>query len=900
MGVRDVSASTETVGASTNDQGYWQSFSSVYSLAGDGIINLKFKTTNNGSGTHYHTYTLVVNDGSAVGGTEYFRMMDMHFVSNSTYNSNANADVFVLTKNHTMTDAELQAALNGASVDMTITRTKGNIAVSATITPVNGVSSFTSTFNYLVGDATSDNFGAFLTVENAYVYDLFAVTTKNYDFTSWATESTTITLSETKFNQAYRQDMYAPAVYNGANNFNGVFGFRYATGTLSSSGLTLPIDNFLSLNNISAGDKVAFNYTGTMKHIHNRSGNYPDYSDATTDGTEISGANSVNVISGTTYFDYRDGRMAVRPNGNVTITSISVNHNTSGSYATLFNLWKTCAFEYSSSSVASDAEKTVFQTAINSAKTVLSNSAAMEDDYVDAIDALTDAQTVFTACETRNNIYAVASTSVMTDGTNVKSVYGITMTYRGTWAFDTQRGNAAKATEFPTEFNANHAPTSGNYWEFIPTMNGQIEIMAAWYSKQVYNLVDGTTGENMQFYNSSSSNIYSTYKTFGTLTAGHTYYLYKSFAIGNGYQINGFRFTPGDSFTYDSYNVASTDVIKGGDVITNVDGITMTFGGTSDDTWTAQMYDVSNRRGIGAYNTAFATLTGNTPTSGTYVIFNPTKDGILTVKSVAYTGKQTSNKGYVRLTDGMNTETVDQTVNSYSFNTQSFSTILASGSTYYVYFTGGNVNSTVTGFSGFTFTPTPSSVSATIGSTGFATFSSKYPLDLSGSTTKAYTASLTGETGSKTVLLTPITAVPANTGILLKGAMEEIPVKAGFVTAPATNLFKASADEAIAASVEGTYHYVLANGSNGVGFYNLAEAKNIGVGKAYLETTEELATDSEGARVALRFADEEATGISNVEHSLVNVENIYNLNGQRINKPAKGLYIVNGKKIIVK
>ncbi len=47
---------------------------------------------------------------------------------------------------------------------------------------------------------------------------------------------------------------------------------------------------------------------------------------------------------------------------------------------------------------------------------------------------------------------------------------------------------------------------------------------------------------------------------------------------------------------------------------------------------------------------------------------------------------------------------------------------------------------------------------------------------------------------------------------------------------------------------------------------------------------------------------DEATGITTIldAKELNNDENVYNLNGQRVEKAHKGLYIINGKKVNVK
>lgn len=194
------------------------------------------------------------------------------------------------------------------------------------------------------------------------------------------------------------------------------------------------------------------------------------------------------------------------------------------------------------------------------------------------------------------------------------------------------------------------------------------------------------------------------------------------------------------------------------------------------------------------------------------------------------------------------------------------------------------------------------SVTATVTAAGMATLCSECPLDFTDKDVKAYTASLTGEEGNKTVLLTRVYKVPAGTGLVLKGAAAdyEIPViPTTEADAIEDNLMVGTLVETeVAASTEGSYNYMLAN-TNGVGFYNVAEATTSAAGKAYLHTTEPLRKENNGSRIALIFSDGEATGIATIGQA-GNAENekIYNLGGQRISKPSKGLYIVNGKKVI--
>ena len=108
------------------------------------------------------------------------------------------------------------------------------------------------------------------------------------------------------------------------------------------------------------------------------------------------------------------------------------------------------------------------------------------------------------------------------------------------------------------------------------------------------------------------------------------------------------------------------------------------------------------------------------------------------------------------------------------------------------------------------------------------------------------------------------------------------------------NAFKAGAGSALASTTDGKYNYIL-NGST----FKAANGQTVRTNKAYLQLSQQAPA---GARV-LKFEDEdETTGINTVENGQPATENtaVYNLNGQRIMKPTKGLYIQNGKKYIVK
>ena len=189
-----------------------------------------------------------------------------------------------------------------------------------------------------------------------------------------------------------------------------------------------------------------------------------------------------------------------------------------------------------------------------------------------------------------------------------------------------------------------------------------------------------------------------------------------------------------------------------------------------------------------------------------------------------------------------------------------------------------------------------------VGATGYSTFSSKHSLDFTGLAIKAYRAEINA---SKQVVLKQVNTIPNNNGVMLVGepnAEVIVPFTSESDLNDVTNCFVATDGTAdIAASTAGSFNYVFV--TSPAGFYNLASAlpaANVKVGGAYLHTDTELAADPATSRVGWIF-DDEVTGINAVENAgNADAKVVYNLNGQRVMNPAKGLYIVNGKKVIIK
>ena len=189
----------------------------------------------------------------------------------------------------------------------------------------------------------------------------------------------------------------------------------------------------------------------------------------------------------------------------------------------------------------------------------------------------------------------------------------------------------------------------------------------------------------------------------------------------------------------------------------------------------------------------------------------------------------------------------------------------------------------------------PASVTATIGSNGYATFASKYAVDFSETGLKAYKAAISDD--GERVNFTEVTgAVRANTGLLIEGTANEsytIPVVASG-EGISGNDFKVNTSGSTFSPAENTTYFAMVKDSDPLTFGTVnPETVAIPANKAYLAVT-----NASASRMTVTF-NSETTGIKTIESS-TDTKAIYNLNGQRIKKTQKGLYIMNGKKAIVK
>lgn len=177
---------------------------------------------------------------------------------------------------------------------------------------------------------------------------------------------------------------------------------------------------------------------------------------------------------------------------------------------------------------------------------------------------------------------------------------------------------------------------------------------------------------------------------------------------------------------------------------------------------------------------------------------------------------------------------------------------------------------------------------------GYATYATKYNVEVpNDENVKVMTVKVNDD--NSTITLNDVaagTVIPAKTGILVKAAQGNhnfvVTSKEG-TELTNNNLVAATAD----VTSDGAKFFALTKIGDKVGFALVEKDVVIPAGKAYLEVTK-------GTAAAKFFGlDGEATGINSVKTAKADGA-YYTLEGVKTTKPVKGLYIHNGKKIVVK
>lgn len=209
-------------------------------------------------------------------------------------------------------------------------------------------------------------------------------------------------------------------------------------------------------------------------------------------------------------------------------------------------------------------------------------------------------------------------------------------------------------------------------------------------------------------------------------------------------------------------------------------------------------------------------------------------------------------------------------------------------------------------------------IEVTMPSSGYKTYIGNYDLDFTGVDVKAYT--VTGYDKNNKVWVTRVKNVSANTPLLLWGESNkkyEIPSSEQQLCY--INMLRGDANNSttIMKEADGYRNLVLKSGQ----FKGLTSASSsVGAGQCYLPVPLSILVQQQASsrgevtvgsqieeaeviyiKLGSISGDDETTGIRLIDEGKFSNDVWYNLNGQRIDTPTKkGLYIKNGKKVLVK
>ena len=194
----------------------------------------------------------------------------------------------------------------------------------------------------------------------------------------------------------------------------------------------------------------------------------------------------------------------------------------------------------------------------------------------------------------------------------------------------------------------------------------------------------------------------------------------------------------------------------------------------------------------------------------------------------------------------------------------------------------------------------------TVPASGVGTFSSDVNIHLPEGLNAHYCKTYYAERSAISVVNISSGVVPANTGVLLSGTPGETfnlyptPETAGELEG---NALVAVTKPVHISPTKGDYTNFMMKGGKFIKIADDSYTVKMPANRAYLPLLTSAISSSNAKEIMLYWDDEEATGVErmrNVENEIMRNGNIYNLNGQKLSAPQKGINIINGRKVIVK
>ena len=198
----------------------------------------------------------------------------------------------------------------------------------------------------------------------------------------------------------------------------------------------------------------------------------------------------------------------------------------------------------------------------------------------------------------------------------------------------------------------------------------------------------------------------------------------------------------------------------------------------------------------------------------------------------------------------------------------------------------------------------PSEITITINQYGNATFCSEYALDFSEvEGLKAYAA--TGyKSNSQVVTLTRVQTAEAGVGLFLKGEPGEYVVPVIESTDEhSLNLLVGTLEQTVVNSTDGAmsnYKFTILPGDETPMFYPFEDNTTLSAGKAYLQIPTAWLPATAQKSLSIRFDDGTTTDVDELKGESGEVKTVYDLQGRIVENPTSGIYIIDGKKVVIK
>ena len=175
----------------------------------------------------------------------------------------------------------------------------------------------------------------------------------------------------------------------------------------------------------------------------------------------------------------------------------------------------------------------------------------------------------------------------------------------------------------------------------------------------------------------------------------------------------------------------------------------------------------------------------------------------------------------------------------------------------------------------------------------YTTLTSAFALDFTDLSLTAYVVKDEDVSDDK-VTMTQVKKIPAETGLVIKAENINTPVNVPALVGAADDVTgnKMEGSSSEETEIAANAGYILSNGA----FHPSSGVGKLAAGKAYLHIA--VPTTGDAPALSMDFGDE-TTSIQSIERT-INDNQYYTLDGRRVYEPTKGLYIVNGKKVVIK